>query len=100
MTASVGFVTAEEYFYHQSRIDFGPDAEPGAELETPGPRRRLLNLLRKTGAVDACTALEPLALRVEDLRRVHTGEYLEAFKHLSDESGGELGDYAGFGPGS
>lgn len=100
MSSSIGFVTAEEYFFHQSRIDFGPDAEPGAELESPIVRRRLLNLLRKTGAVDACTSLTPARLSRDDLLRVHTEAYLDAFKELSDGFGGELGDYAGFGPGS
>ncbi len=32
-TPTVGLVTAEQYFYHQSIIDFGPDAEPGADLD-------------------------------------------------------------------
>jgi acetoin utilization deacetylase AcuC-like enzyme len=96
----VGLVTAEEYFYHQSRVDFGADAEPGAELESPTPRRRLLNLLRKTGAVDDCVALAPFALDRVDLERVHTAAYLDAFQQASDDHGGELGDYAGFGAGS
>ncbi len=97
---AVGLVTAEQYFYHRSIIDFGPDAEPGAELEGPEPRRRLLNLLRKTGAVDHCVPLAPFSLSREDLERVHTTEYLDAFVELSNAHGGELGDYAGFGPGS
>lgn len=99
-TPTVGLVTAEQYFYHQSIIDFGPDAEPGADLESPVPRRRLLNLLRKTGAADACRAIAPIALDRSDLERVHTTDYLDAFQALSAMNGGELGDYAGFGRGS
>ncbi len=99
-TLTVGLVTAEQYFYHQSVIDFGPDAEPGAELESPVPRRRLLNLLRKTGAVDACVPITPSPLTRADLERVHTAEYLDAFQALSNAHGGDLGDYAGFGHGS
>lgn len=100
MRNMLGLATAEEYFYHQSRIDFGPDVEPGAELETPAPRRRLLNLIRKTGAYDACLALKPAPASMDDLLRIHSRKYLDEFRALSDTTGGELGDYAGFGPGA
>ncbi|MEI3865716.1 class II histone deacetylase [Microbacterium sp. CCNWLW134] len=96
----VGFVTADAYFGHESFVDFGPDVEPGAQLETPEPRKRLLRLLTKTGAVDACEPIATMALTRADLERVHTREYLDAFERLSAGPGGELGDYAGFGHGS
>jgi acetoin utilization deacetylase AcuC-like enzyme len=100
MGNTLGLVTSEKYFYHQSRIDFGPDVEPGADLETPAPRRRLLNLIRKTGAYDECVALTPIQANTDDLLRIHSQGYVSEFKTLSDTTGGELGDYAGFGPGA
>src|SRR6185503_12443764 len=35
----------------------------------------------------------------EELRRVHPKSYLDAFKRLSDDKGGELGERTPFGPG-
>ncbi|GLW99347.1 histone deacetylase [Microtetraspora sp. NBRC 16547] len=96
----VGFVTHESYFWHESIVDFGPDVEPGAQLETPEPRRRLLNLLTRTGLRDAMRPLEPNHIDDVELERVHTSDYIEAFRTLSCERGGELGDFAGFGRGA
>ncbi|MFG2948379.1 class II histone deacetylase [Streptomyces adustus] len=96
----VGFVGHEQYFWHQSVVATGGDIEPGAELETPTPRRRLLNLLAKSGLLSLTHPLAPLALDRPDLLRAHDADYLDAFERLSAAGGGELGDFAGFGPGA
>lgn len=99
-TDGVGFVNDESYFWHRSRVDYGPDVEPDAQMETPEPRRRLLNLLRRKGLLDLMRPMSPDPLSTEDLLRVHTPGYLVEFRRLSDGLGGEIGDHAGFGPGS
>ncbi|MER6526292.1 class II histone deacetylase [Streptomyces sp. NPDC001508] len=96
----VGFVSHEQYYWHQSIVAVGGDIEPGAELETPTPRRRLLNLLTKSGLLSLTHPLQPLMLEREDLLRAHGADYIDAFERLSAAAGGELGDFAGFGPGS
>lgn len=60
----------------------------------------MVSLMQVSGlaaAVDLRSA--PLASR-EDLLRVHPRAYLDRFKAMSDAGGGELGDFAPFGPGS
>lgn len=95
-----GLVSDERYFWHESVIAMSPSVEPGFAFEKPEARRRLLNLLTVTGLRDQCVALTPTALSRQDLLRVHTGEYLDAFATLSATSGGEVGEWAGFGPGA
>lgn len=96
----VGLVADEAGFWHESRADFGPSVEPGVQLETPEARRRLLHLIERLGLRRRMTPLEPLALAEADLARVHTADYLAAFRAQSAGAGGELGDFAGFGHGS
>lgn len=95
-----GLVSDERYFWHQSVVGLTPNVEPGFAFETPLPRRRLLNLLTRTGLADQCVRLEPTVLSRIDLVRVHTEAYLEEFAKLSAGGGGEVGEWAGFGPGS
>lgn len=95
-----GLVHDERYFWHQSLIHPAPDVEPGFAFEEPAARRRFLNLLMKTGLREQCVHLPPKALSRTDLLRVHTEDYLDEFAELSAGNGGEVGEWAGFGPGS
>lgn len=97
---SCGYVVDERYFWQQSILDMGPDTEPGAPFETPMARRRLMHLLERSGLAAMTERIAPAELDDADLRRVHTAEYLREFRELSDGSGGEVGDFAGFGPGA
>lgn len=73
----------------------------GAGLaESPESKRRMVSLMQVSGLagkVDFRSA--PMATE-EDLLRIHPRSYLNRFKALSDAGGGELGDFAPFGPGS
>jgi len=62
-------------------------------------QRRMVSLMQVSGLaakVDCRSA--PMATEA-DLLRIHPHRYLDRFKALSDAEGGELGDFAPFGPG-
>ncbi|NNF25571.1 MAG: class II histone deacetylase [Rhodobacteraceae bacterium] len=72
----------------------------GAGLpENPETKRRLVNLLRASGLLDALASQSADPVSQEDLLRVHPHSYLSQFKALSDAEGGELGPRAPFGAG-
>ncbi|MBI1377343.1 MAG: class II histone deacetylase [Frankiales bacterium] len=95
----VALVHEEDYFWHESRVDFGPWVEGDAQFETPEPRRRLLQLLQRTGLADRCVRVRASELTDDDLVRVHTPAYVARIR-AADLTGGEAGESAPFGPGS
>ena len=76
-----------------------PIAGGGGLPEDPETKRRLVNLMRVTGLMDALDVRGAEALARADLERVHPAAYLDAFAAASDGGGGELGPRAPFGPG-
>ena len=74
----------------------------GGLPEDPETKRRMKNLLDVTGLINDLDARSSEPATQEDLLRVHPASYLDAFKKLSDEHGGELtyGGRASFGNGS
>lgn len=94
-----GFVTDERYFWHLSTVDFGPWVEGGLPFEKPEPRRRLLNLIRRSGLSEYLTFIPPDSARPEDLALVHDPDYIDRIMRMSKDGGGEAGEYAGFGAG-
>ena len=72
-----------------------PDGYP----DSPETKRRLRNLLDVTGLIDELDLQTAEAAMFEDLHRVHPRSYLQQFKSLSDQGGGELGPRAPFGAG-
>ena len=97
---TTAFVTDERYFWHRSEVDFGPWVEGELGFESPEPRRRLLNLLRRSGLLERLRQVEPQALTTDELELVHDREYVGRVRDLSAAGGGETGEYAGIGPGS
>jgi acetoin utilization deacetylase AcuC-like enzyme len=97
---TVGIVHDERYFWHRSYIDYGPYFEFGPQLESPEPRRRMLNLLDRTGLLAQCRRLPAEPLEREGLLRLHTADYLDRFARESASGGGDAGDFAPFGRGS
>lgn len=74
--------------------------QPGAGLpESPETKRRLKNLLEVTGLLATLTPRSATPATREDLLRVHPASYIDRFKSLSDDMGGELGPRAPFGKG-
>ena len=102
-----GFFWDEKCFWHAGgnyafTVPLGGHIQPlaaGGLPENPETKRRLKNLMDVTGLsqeLDMRTA--PEATR-EDLLRVHPESYLNAFKALSDDKGGELGRATPFAKG-
>ncbi len=72
----------------------------GAGLpENPETKRRLVNLMRVTGLLEALDARSADPATTEDLLRVHPKDYLDRFKAMSDAGGGEIGLRTPFGRG-
>lgn len=71
----------------------------GGLPEAPETKRRLKNLIDVTGLQKDLIVQSAKPASLEDLLWVHTRDYLERFKVISDEGGGELGLRTPFGPG-
>ncbi|WP_417280579.1 class II histone deacetylase [Celeribacter sp.] len=71
----------------------------GGLPEAPETKRRLKNLIDATRLSSELTMLSPPRATAEDLARVHPQDYLDTFKALSDQGGGELGLRTPFGLG-
>lgn len=76
-----------------------PPAAAG-HAESPETKRRLKSLLDVSGLTRQLQVRGAAPASEEDLLRVHTPDYLQRFKALSDAGGGELGPHAPIGPGS
>ncbi|MGF1627199.1 MAG: class II histone deacetylase [Alphaproteobacteria bacterium] len=67
--------------------------------ENPEGKRRLKNLLEVTGLMRELDVRTAEPATDQDLLRVHTPDYIAAFRELSAKGGGELGQRTPFGPG-
>ncbi len=76
-----------------------PPANAGL-AESPDSKRRMVSLMQVSGLAAKLDFRSAPMASDEDLLRVHPRAYLQRFKALSDAGGGELGDFAPFGPGS
>ena len=76
-----------------------PPAAAG-HAESPETKRRLKSLLDVSGLTRQLHVRSAETATEEDLLRVHTPEYLQRFKAMSDAGGGLLGPNAPIGPGS
>lgn len=107
MTAQTGFWWDEKCFWHAGGsyaflAPVGGLVQPlaaGGLPENPETKRRLKNLLHVTGLIDELSVSSARPATREELLRVHPAAYLDAFKRLSDDKGGELGERTPFGPG-
>ncbi len=104
---STGFFFDEKCFWHAGgnyafTLPIGGLVQPlnGAGLpETQETKRRLKNLMDVTGLSDDLDLRSAPEATREDLLRIHPASYLDAFKAMSDDKGGELGRNAPFANG-
>lgn len=105
MTKQTGFICHESYFWH----DTGNGAlflRPGGWVETdihsenPATKRRVINLLERSGFIKALKRIEPREATRAEVEAVHAVPYIEKVKKLSDEFGGDAGMAAIVGVGS
>ena len=71
----------------------------GGLPESPETKRRLKNLMDVTGLTGDLAAMTAPAATQDQLQRVHPDKYLNTFKEMSDNGGGEIGHHAPFAQG-
>ena len=104
---ATGFFWDERCFWHAGgnytfTMPIGGLVQPmsaGGLPESPETKRRLKNLMDVTGLTAELDARSAPEATREMLERVHPASYLDAFKALSDQGGGELGHHAPFAKG-
>ncbi|MFV2038278.1 MAG: class II histone deacetylase [Paracoccaceae bacterium] len=93
-----GFFWDERCFWHGGgdyafTLPLGGLVQPlaGGLPENPETKRRLKNLIEVTGLARDLDMRPARAATSQDLARVHPQQFLDKFKALSDQGGGELG---------
>ncbi|WP_408591234.1 class II histone deacetylase [Novosphingobium sp.] len=107
MSGPTLFLTDERTFWHSTGVQalflpIGDWVEPPSGsygADTPGSKRRLLNLVRAAGFDQHLEVRSAAPATREDLLRIHPASYIDEFKRLSDAGGGELGVFAPFSKG-
>ncbi len=106
-TMTTAFFTDERTFWHAGgnytfTAPIGGLVQPlaaGGLPESPETKRRLKNLIEVTGLIENLDSRKAPEATREDLLRVHSEDYLTAFKSLSDAGSGEIGHHAPFAQG-
>jgi acetoin utilization deacetylase AcuC-like enzyme len=70
-----------------------------AHAESPESKRRMLSLIQVSGLMDHLAIQSAPSATREDMLRIHSTDYLDRFKTVSDAGGGDLGEQAPFGLG-
>ncbi len=105
-----GFFWDETCFWHVGAgyaltAPLGGQVQPlanGGLADDPETKRRMKNLIERTGLVRELDMLGAPRATIFEAERVHPQAYLEEFQYLSDNGGGEMspGARAPIGPGS
>ncbi|MCL2855477.1 MAG: class II histone deacetylase [Defluviitaleaceae bacterium] len=99
------FICDESYFWHNTGGGalFEPAVGYIQELgfvENPESKRRIKNLLMRSGLMEQLVQIKPTAATEAQLEYFHTRRHIEAVRHLSQTTGGDCGDSAIVGIGS
>jgi acetoin utilization deacetylase AcuC-like enzyme len=97
-----GYVWEEWFMWHDTGsgagfLPAGGPIQPGTHAENPEPKRRLHNLLARSGIREKLVDIDARRATVEELTRVHTEEYIEDIEMMSNNGGGDAGDDTPFG---
>lgn len=87
---------------YASTVPLGGLVQPlaaGGLPESPETKRRLKNLMDVTGLTNELAVKTAPAATMEQILAVHGADYINAFKALSDDRGGEIGHHAPFAKG-
>jgi len=100
-----GFVWHELFMWHSTGRHAGIyrpglTIQPGTPFEEAETKRRFKNLLDVSGLTERLLPIVPRELTPSELELVHTAEYVEALKAMSDGNGGILGGNTPVGSGS
>ncbi|MCL2198989.1 MAG: GNAT family N-acetyltransferase [Defluviitaleaceae bacterium] len=99
------FVCDESYFWHNagSGALFEPDGgyiQTNGSAESPESKRRVKNLLERSGLFDRLIKIKPFPATEEQLQYFHTKHHVEAVKEYSKIGGIDCGDTTIVGRGS
>ncbi|TCP20657.1 acetoin utilization deacetylase AcuC-like enzyme [Scopulibacillus darangshiensis] len=105
MEQKTGFLCDESYFWHQTgngalNIRSGGMIQEDTHAENPETKRRVKNLLERSGFMNELQQLAPRPATKEEIGMIHHEKYIEAVKELSRKGGGDAGEHAIVGPGS
>ncbi len=97
---STALVWDERFAWHDAgRASSHPWVEPYPALDRPESKRRLRNLVEASGLLRELLQVPARPASVDALCRVHTREYVERVRRLSESGGGDAGESAYLGPG-
>jgi acetoin utilization deacetylase AcuC-like enzyme len=99
------FVWHESFFWHYAGEGalyepYSHVIENLGQAESPESKRRIKNLLERTGLIDELLVIKPSPASEADLLRFHTPQHIENVKNLSSANGGLCGDSTMVGRGS
>ncbi|MCL2377315.1 MAG: hypothetical protein FWC76_07990, partial [Defluviitaleaceae bacterium] len=99
------FIWDESYFWHNAGggalfEPAGGYIQENGSVESPESKRRVKNLLEKSGLIDHLVKVRPVPATEAQLQYFHTKRHVENVKQLSQIGGGDCGDSAIVGPGS
>jgi len=99
------FVWHEGCFWHNAGDGAlyepaGGYVENLGQAESPESKRRVKNLLERSGLIDGLNVIKPRPSALADLLRFHTREHIDNVRNLSRAGGGLCGDSAIVGRGS
>lgn len=102
---TTAFVYDESYFWHETGtgalfLPAGGWVEPDSHVESAESKRRVKNLLERSGFINNLHVVRPRAATRLEVARVHTEAYIDLVKQLSDTTGGDAGEEAIVGRGS
>jgi len=102
---TTAFICDESYFWHNAGDGalFEPAGgyiQGNGSTESPESKRRVKNLLERSGLIDHLAQIKPVPAADEQLLYFHTKKHIENVKKLSQTGGGDCGDSAIVGRGS
>ena len=105
MPQKTGLIWNERFMWHDNgsalgQIPAGGAFQPGVHLENPETKRRLKNLLDAYDVTPQLSRLAHTAATRQTLERFHTADYIDLVAHMSQTTGGSVGQSTIAGPGS
>lgn len=99
------FIYDESYFWHNAGDGalFEPAGgyiQENGSVESPESKRRVKNLLERSGLMNQLVQVKPIEATEEQLHYFHTKRHIEAVKEMSQVGGVDCGDSAIVGRGS
>ena len=102
---NTAFIWDESYFWHNAGDGalFEPAGgyiQENGSVESPESKRRVKNLLERSGLMGHLAQIKPVPATRQQLRYFHTNRHIEAVKQMSQIGGLDCGDSAIVGRGS